>query len=314
MEQEDEETLQRVEDGEEVDKRQVEGSPGEQSEAPGQTQEDDESGDAAEVRQDAPVRRLVMWVLPLDSGQLDQDHDEDDQAEGEDEEEVGHHSDVEGQVVTQPTEVICGAVGVFSIRNQPIVVFVHCYCNNHHNERNAPAHDGELHHVVAQVRREHSHDAEVHVQRLQPRPRERRQQEVVLEEGRANAESIHSVHRQPAVHQEHQVQQQEGDAQLHQDLSRDVTQQFLKRQVGEDGDGQEHGRDSTADVSDESEDLRLLTVSNPFSGEIQQHCERREVTATAGGVFRSHTDHMTAHIVPASSAPVFHEVPKHAGG
>ena len=96
-------TLQRVENGEKVNKRQVEGSPGEQSEPPREAEQDDEAGDAAQVRQHPPVGRLVLRVLPLDPGQLDHDDDEDQQAQHKDQEEVGHHAHVEGDVVTQPT-------------------------------------------------------------------------------------------------------------------------------------------------------------------------------------------------------------------
>jgi len=62
-----------------------------------------------------------------------------------------------------------------------------------------PAQQGEPEHVSAEVRREHAHDAQVHVQRLEPRPREGRQQEVVQEEGGADAQPGGGVERQPAV-------------------------------------------------------------------------------------------------------------------
>ena len=48
-----------------------------------------------------------------------------------------------------------------------------------------PAHEGEPEHVSTEVRGEHPHDAQVHVQGLKPRPSEGRQQEVVQEEGGA---------------------------------------------------------------------------------------------------------------------------------
>ena len=89
-----------------------------------------------------------------------------------------------------------------------------------------PAYQWELEHVSAEVRREHLHDAQVHVQGLEPRPRERRQQEVVQEEGGADAQPDRRVERQPAVQQEDQVQEQEGQAELDQDLGRNVPQQF----------------------------------------------------------------------------------------
>lgn len=96
-------TLQRVEYGEKENKRQVEGSPGEQGEPPGEAEQDDEAGDAAHVRQQSPVGRLVLWVLLLDPGKLDHNRNEDQQAQNKDQEEVGHHAHVEGHVLTQPT-------------------------------------------------------------------------------------------------------------------------------------------------------------------------------------------------------------------
>ncbi|TNN38779.1 hypothetical protein EYF80_051054 [Liparis tanakae] len=85
-------TLQRVEYREKVNKGQVERPPGEQGEPPGETQQDDEAGDAAQVGHHAPVGQLVLGVLLFDPGQLDHDDDEDQQAQSEDQEEVGHHA------------------------------------------------------------------------------------------------------------------------------------------------------------------------------------------------------------------------------
>lgn len=89
-----------------------------------------------------------------------------------------------------------------------------------------PAHQRELQHVSAEVRREHLDDAQVHVQGLESRPGERRQQEVVQEEGGANTQPSDWVERQPAVQQEDQVEEEEGDAELNQDLGRNIPQQF----------------------------------------------------------------------------------------
>lgn len=91
-----------------------------------------------------------------------------------------------------------------------------------------PANQGELEHVSAEVRVEHPHDGQVHVQRLEPRPGERRQQEVVQEEGGANAEPLRRVERQPAVQEEDQVEEEEGHAELDQDLGGNVPQQFAE--------------------------------------------------------------------------------------
>lgn len=96
-------TLQRVEYSEEVDKGQVEGSPGKQGEPPGEAQQHDEANDAAHVFHHPPVGSLVLGVLLFDPGQLHQDDDEAQQAQTEDQEEVGHHAHIEGDVVTQPT-------------------------------------------------------------------------------------------------------------------------------------------------------------------------------------------------------------------
>lgn len=96
-------TLQRVEYGEEINKGNVEGPPGEQGEPPGEAEQDDEASDAAQVCQQPPVWRLVLGVLLLDPGQLDHNHDEDQQGQSKDQEEVGHHAHIEGGVITQPT-------------------------------------------------------------------------------------------------------------------------------------------------------------------------------------------------------------------
>lgn len=64
------------------------------------------------------------------------------------------------------------------------------------------------------------------MQGLESRPGERRQQEVVQEEGGANTQPGDRVERQPAVQQEDQVEEEEGDAELNQDLGRNIPQQF----------------------------------------------------------------------------------------
>ena len=89
-----------------------------------------------------------------------------------------------------------------------------------------PAHQREFKHVSAEVRREHLDDAQVHVQRLKPRPGEGSQQEVVQEEGGAGAQPRGRIRGQPAVEQEDQVEEEEGHAQLHQDLGWNVLQQL----------------------------------------------------------------------------------------
>lgn len=62
-----------------------------------------------------------------------------------------------------------------------------------------PPRQGELEHVSAEVRREDLHNAQVHVQRLQARPGEGGQQEVVQEGSCAYAQRRDRVARQPRV-------------------------------------------------------------------------------------------------------------------
>lgn len=92
-----------------------------------------------------------------------------------------------------------------------------------------PTRQRELQHVSAEVRREHLHDAQVHVQRLEPRPGEGRQQEVVQEEGGADAQPGDRLERQPAVQQEDQVEEEERRAELDQDLGGNVPQKLSAR-------------------------------------------------------------------------------------
>lgn len=91
-----------------------------------------------------------------------------------------------------------------------------------------PTGEGDLQHVSAEVGQEDLHHAQVHVQRLKPRPREGRQQEVVQEEGGADAEPPGRIPGQPAIQQEDQVEEEEGHAELDQDLRRDVPQKLPK--------------------------------------------------------------------------------------
>lgn len=68
------------------------------------------------------------------------------------------------------------------------------------------------------------------MQGLKPRPGERGQQEVVQEEGGANAQPAGGVLRQPAVQQEEKVEEEERHAELDQDLSWDVSQKFPEQE------------------------------------------------------------------------------------
>lgn len=96
-------TLQRVEYREKVNEGQVEGSPGEQGEPPGEAEQDDEASDASHIRHHSPVGGLVLGVLLLDPGQLDHNDNEDHHAQNKHHKEVGHHAHIEGDVITQPT-------------------------------------------------------------------------------------------------------------------------------------------------------------------------------------------------------------------
>lgn len=64
------------------------------------------------------------------------------------------------------------------------------------------------------------------MQGLKPSPGERCQQEVVQEEGSANTQPDRWVERQPAIQQEDQVEEEEGHAQLNQDLGRNIPEQL----------------------------------------------------------------------------------------
>lgn len=89
-----------------------------------------------------------------------------------------------------------------------------------------PSYQWELEHVSAEVRSENSDDAQVHVQGLKPRPGKWCKQEVVQEEGSANAQPNRWVQCQPAVQQEDKVEEEEGEAELNQDLGRNIPHQF----------------------------------------------------------------------------------------
>lgn len=93
-----------------------------------------------------------------------------------------------------------------------------------------PTNQGDLQHVSAEVGQEDLHHAQVHVQRLKPRPGDRRQQEVVQDKGGADAERAGRLLRQPAVQEEEQVEEEERGAELDQDLSWDVPPKFPEQE------------------------------------------------------------------------------------
>ena len=90
-----------------------------------------------------------------------------------------------------------------------------------------PSHHAELQDVSAYVRVEDFDQSDVHVDGLQPHPGEGGQQEVVQQDGRSRAQPLVVDHAgQPAVQQEHHVEEQQGRAEVHQDLRRVVAPQF----------------------------------------------------------------------------------------
>lgn len=68
------------------------------------------------------------------------------------------------------------------------------------------------------------------MQGLKPRPGERGQQEVVQEEGGADAQPAGWMPRQPAIQQEEQVEEEERRAELDQDLSWNVPQKLPEQE------------------------------------------------------------------------------------
>lgn len=96
--------LQGVENSKEVHEGQVDRSPGEEGEAPREPEEEGYPHHAAYVLQRGAVNAVVRVLLPYPT-QLHQHHDEHDEVEKKDDAEVGHHRDVEGNVVPQPAAV-----------------------------------------------------------------------------------------------------------------------------------------------------------------------------------------------------------------
>lgn len=67
------------------------------------------------------------------------------------------------------------------------------------------------------------------MQSLKPRPGKRRQQEVVQEKGSADTKIDYFVVSKPSIQHEDQVEEQEGKAELDQDLGRNIAEQFSKK-------------------------------------------------------------------------------------
>lgn len=140
---------------------------------------------------------------------------------------------VEINQMKEDSQIITSAISKPPIWDKAIVIFVNCNDNNDHDHGHAPADQRELQHVAWYVAVKDFHQSQVHVDGLQSHPGEGDQQEVVKEPGCGNAKA-HSlgIERQPRVHQEDQVEQQQSQAQVDQDFRRYVLTQLptgLKR-------------------------------------------------------------------------------------
>lgn len=138
-------------------------------------------------------------------------------------EEVDYKSGTLWSSKQEDLQFVSCAVCIFPIGHKAVVVDVNCDDDNNHNHGDAPSDRGKLQHVVCYVAVEDFHESHVHVDAFQPHPREGRQQEVVEKPSSGNAKP-HGVcvERQPRVHQEHQVEQQQSEAQVDQDFGRYV--------------------------------------------------------------------------------------------
>lgn len=116
---------------------------------------------------------------------------------------------------SEDSQVISSAISKFPIGDKTVVILVNRNDNNDHNHRDTPADQRELQHVAWYVAVEDFHEGQVHMDGLKPHPGEGNQQEVMKEPGSGDAEA-HSlgVERQPRIHQEDQVQQQQSHAKL----------------------------------------------------------------------------------------------------
>ena len=125
------------------------------------------------------------------------------------------------------SQVITGAISKPPIGDQAVVILVYRDDNNDHDHRDTPANQRKLKHVAWYVAVEDFHQGQVHVDRLKSHPGEGSQQEVVEEPGGGDAEALSlRVERQPGVHQEDQVQHQQGQTQLDQDFGWNVFTQL----------------------------------------------------------------------------------------
>lgn len=97
-----------------------------------------------------------------------------------------------------------------------------------------PSDDAELEDVSAYVGVEDFDQSDVHVDGLQPHPGEGGQQEVVQKDGHGEAQPLAVQARQPAVQQEDHVEEQQGRAEVHQDLGGVVAPQFSAGRRDED--------------------------------------------------------------------------------
>lgn len=132
-----------------------------------------------------------------------------------------------GEIVGRGSQSITRAISKPSIGDKTVVVLVNRNDNDDHNHGDTPASQGVLDHVTWYVAVEDLHKGQVHVHSLQSHPGEGDQQEVVKEPGGGDAEA-HSlwVERQPRIHQEDQIEKQQGQAQLDEDFRWNVLAQL----------------------------------------------------------------------------------------
>lgn len=93
-----------------------------------------------------------------------------------------------------------------------------------------PANDAEFQDVSANVRVKYFHQSDVHVDRFQPHPGERREKEEVHQGRDGDAEPLHVKRGDPVVQEEAQIQEQQRCAQVHQDFGGKIPSQFSKQE------------------------------------------------------------------------------------
>lgn len=117
-------TLQWIEDAEEVHEGQVDGPPGEESEAPSEAQEDGQPDHAAHILQCGAMLGIV-GVLALDPIQLHYDHYEHGQIHQKDYAEVGHDGHIEGHIILQPAAKEGGGININVMYGTHTFLYMH---------------------------------------------------------------------------------------------------------------------------------------------------------------------------------------------